>query len=162
MPGGIWADIGSGTGAFTLALAELIGPAGQIVSIDGDRSALSTQQRKMAERFPKVDVSYHVADFTKKLDVPPLDGILMANSLHFCAEKRRLEVLKLLRSYLKANGHFILVEYDTDSGNRWVPYPLSFGSWQAAAREAGFATTTLLATRPSSFLGQIYAAVSAN
>ncbi len=29
-PGGVWADFGSGTGAFTLALAELIGPTGVI------------------------------------------------------------------------------------------------------------------------------------
>jgi tRNA A58 N-methylase Trm61 len=27
---GIWADFGSGTGAFTLALAELLNPSGQI------------------------------------------------------------------------------------------------------------------------------------
>ena len=25
-PGGVWADLGSGAGAFTLALADLIGP----------------------------------------------------------------------------------------------------------------------------------------
>ena len=34
--GGVWADFGSGTGAFTLALAELIQPIGMIISIDRD------------------------------------------------------------------------------------------------------------------------------
>jgi ubiquinone/menaquinone biosynthesis C-methylase UbiE len=33
-PGGVWADLGSGAGAFTLALADLIGPTGQIYSVD--------------------------------------------------------------------------------------------------------------------------------
>ena len=31
-PGGRWADLGSGAGAFTLALADLVGPTGSIVS----------------------------------------------------------------------------------------------------------------------------------
>jgi hypothetical protein len=29
-PGGVWADLGSGEGAFTLALADLLGPGGRI------------------------------------------------------------------------------------------------------------------------------------
>ena len=37
------------------------------------------------------------------------------------------------RDYLKPEGRLIVVEYDTDSGNRWVPYPLSY----AAFREIG-------------------------
>ena len=39
-PGGVWADFGSGSGAFTLALADLIGSTGQIHAIDKDRRAL--------------------------------------------------------------------------------------------------------------------------
>ena len=35
--GGLWADLGSGTGAFTLALADLIGSTGHIYSIDKDQ-----------------------------------------------------------------------------------------------------------------------------
>jgi precorrin-6B methylase 2 len=38
--GGTWADLGSGGGAFTLALADLIGPQGVIYSMDRDRYAL--------------------------------------------------------------------------------------------------------------------------
>ena len=50
---GVWADMmGSGTGAFTLALAELLGPGGQIHTVDKDRSALRQQKKVMASRFP--------------------------------------------------------------------------------------------------------------
>jgi len=35
-PGGAWADFGAGRGAFTLALAELIGPGSQLHAIDRD------------------------------------------------------------------------------------------------------------------------------
>ena len=45
-PGGTWADLGSGTGAFTLALADLLGPSGHIYSIDKDSRALKSQDRK--------------------------------------------------------------------------------------------------------------------
>ncbi len=159
-PGGVWADIGSGTGAFTLALAEIIGPTGQIVSIDKDRAALQRQERLMQERFPQTAVFYHLADYTKQLDLPPLGGIVMANTLHFHRGNRRAHVLQLMHSYLPPGGRLILVEYDTDRGNHWVPYPISFKTWQTVARATGFTNTILLATRPSRFLGQIYAAVS--
>jgi ubiquinone/menaquinone biosynthesis C-methylase UbiE len=157
-PGGLWADFGSGTGAFTLALAELIGPEGELYSVDKDRGALRTQAQRLQAQFPSVSVSQRVADFTQPLDLPPLDGLVMANSLHFHRDKE--PILWLARSYLKPGGRLILVEYGTDRGNRWVPYPLSFQSWQDLARHSGFVGTQLLVTRPSRFLGKIYSALS--
>ena len=55
---GAWADLGSGGGAFTLALAELLGPAGRLYSVDRDTGALERQRRAMTERFPASPVSY--------------------------------------------------------------------------------------------------------
>lgn len=157
-PGGVWADLGSGTGAFTLALAELLGPDGQIYSVDRGRDALRTQAKQMQRRFPAVPIHYLVADYTKRLDLPPLDGVVMANSLHF--QKDKDPVLQLVRKSLRPGGRLILVEYGTDRGNTWVPYPVSFERWKVLAGRNGFVRTTLLATRPSRFLGQIYSAVS--
>ncbi|MGI8552296.1 MAG: class I SAM-dependent methyltransferase [Dehalococcoidia bacterium] len=158
--GSVWADLGSGDGAFTLALAELIGPSGTIWSVDGDRHSLERQQRAMEERFPDLQVRYVEADFTRSLDLPPLDGIVMANSLHFQREKQ--PVLTLIRGFLKPNGRFVLVEYNTDHGNHWVPHPLSYSTWESLASSAGFVGTRLSATQPSRFLGQIYSALSLN
>ena len=83
VPGGIWADFGSGSGAFTLALAELLGSDGKIYSVDKDRRALQSQERVMHSQFPQVTVRYLPADFTRPLDLPTLDGIVLANALHF-------------------------------------------------------------------------------
>lgn len=157
-PGGVWADFGSGTGAFTLALAELIGSAGQLYSIDQDQRALREQARAMEKQFPAMKVQYVTADFSRPLDLPALDGLVMANSLHFHREKDA--IIQLMRSYLRPEGRLILVEYNADKGNMWVPYPLSYASWEMLARRNGFEETRLLATVPSRFLGQIYAAVS--
>lgn len=156
--GGVWADFGSGGGAFTLALAELIGAAGHIHSVEQDASVLRQQQNAMRAQFPDVPVTYHHADFTTRLDLEPLDGIVMANSLHFIRDKT--PVLALMRGYLKPGGRFILVEYNADTGNMWVPYPLSYPTWQTLAARHGFSGTRLIGRYPSRFLHEIYAALS--
>jgi SAM-dependent methyltransferase len=157
-PGGLWADFGSGDGAFTLALADLLGRDGTIYAVDNDRSALQRQQQTMRGRFPHTTVYYRTADFTTPLDLPPLDGIVMANALHFLRHKEA--TLRLIHDYLQPAGRFILVEYNTDRGNPWVPYPLSYPTWQSLAQRAGFSQTQLLATHPSRFLGEIFSALS--
>ncbi len=156
--GGIWADLGSGTGAFTLALADLIGPTGHIYTIDKDQRALKDQEKAMRTNFPTTTVQYITADFTRRLDLPKLDGIIMANSLHFVRHKD--PILQLIRSYLRPGGRFILVEYNTDRGNMWVPYPLSYRTWETLSRQNGFTKTQLLSTVPSRYFGEIYSALS--
>ncbi len=157
-PRGIWADLGSGSGAFTLALADLIGPSGQIYSVDRNRGALSEQERAMRGSFPATTVHYITGDFTRRLELPLLDGIVMANSLHYVPQKD--PVLQLIRGYLRPGGRLILVEYNTDRGNMWVPYPLSYRTWETLTRQNGFAQTQLLATVPSRFFGEMYSALS--
>jgi SAM-dependent methyltransferase len=159
-PGGVWADLGSGEGAFTLALADLLGPGGRIYSVDRDRGALDVQARALRARFPAVQVQTRAADFTRPLDLPSLDGIVMANSLHFV--RHPAPVLALLRGYLRPGGRLIVVEYNADHGNMWVPHPFSYPTWVTRAEEAGFVDTRLLATIPSRFLGEIYSALSRN
>ncbi|HEX6777107.1 MAG TPA: methyltransferase [Ktedonobacterales bacterium] len=157
-PGGVWADLGSGTGAFTLALADLIGPTGEIYSVDKDRGSLKEQERAMRARFPAVTVHYLAADFSRSLELPPLDGVVMANSLHYQRDKDA--VLQMVRGYLHPGGRLLLVEYNADRGNPWVPYPLSYSTWETVARRNGFAETKLLARVPSRFLNEMYSALS--
>ncbi len=156
--GGTWAELGSGSGAFTLALADLLGPGAQIYSIDKDQRALREQAAAMRATFPAVAVEYRQADFTRPLELSALDGVLMANALHFVREKG--PVLDLVRAYLRPGGRLLLVEYNAERGNMWVPYPLAYPSWEKLASQHGFASTRLLTTRPSRFLREIYAAVS--
>ncbi len=156
--GGVWADLGAGSGAFTRALADLIAPHGTIHAIDRDAGALLELRASLVSSVPAAEVRTRVADFTRRLDLSGLDGIVMANSLHFIADK--LPVLALVRSYLRQRGRLLLVEYDSDHGNPWVPYPMSLRTWQTLATEAGFSDTRGLAAVPSRFLGPIYSALS--
>lgn len=159
-PGGTWADFGSGAGAFTLALADLLGPGARIVSVDLDASALREQPRAVRERFPGVALEQRVADFRGPLELPPLDGLVMANSLHFVGRAEQEAVVRGLSGHLRPGGRFLLVEYDTDRGRPWVPYPLAYPSWERLASAAGLADTTLIGRVPSRWLGAIYSAAS--
>jgi hypothetical protein len=69
-------------------------------------------------------------------------------------------VLTLVHRMLKPSGRLLLVEYDSDKGNHWVPHPMSFETWRALTDANGFAGTRKLASVPSRFLGRIYSAVS--
>ena len=157
--GASWADLGAGSGAFTLALRELLGLSADIYAVDRDRGRLAELERAHQARF---GVSEHLhllpVDFTRDLDLPPLDGVLMANSLHFFRDKEK--VLRYVSSFLKPEGALLLVEYNVDRGNPWVPYPLSFGTFCTLALRAGFGKPRLLAKHPSSFLHEFYSAIS--
>lgn len=118
-----WADLGCGNGLFTKALAHLIDPGSIIYYVDSNQSSLNEIPKQYNEQvFEKVQ-----ADFVKDhLPFEKLNGILMANSLHFVKDKTVF--LQKLNSYLQKDSCLIIVEYDTDKANRWVPYPLSFQS----------------------------------
>jgi SAM-dependent methyltransferase len=157
-PEAIWADLGAGDGAFSLALAELLGAGATLYLVDHDRRALERGTAEVARRYPGVVVRLLVADFTGPLALPPLDGLLMANSLHFVRDKE--PVVRRLRALLKPGGRFLLVEYNVDRGNLWVPHPLAYPTWAALAARAGFDRTEMLGHVPSRFLNEIYSAAS--
>jgi len=156
-PVGTWADLGAGSGAFTLALRELVGAEAELYAVDRERARLGELERAWRMRFgDTTGLHLLTADFTRRLDMPALDGVLMANSLHFYRDKE--SVLRHAGSFLKPGGVLLLVEYNVDSGNLWVPHPLSFGTYQALAVRAGFSAPRLLGTHPSSFLRGFYSA----
>lgn len=157
--GGTWADLGAGSGAFTLALRELLGSGGAIYAVDKDRRSLDSLARAYQTRFSDTQDLHPVhGDFTHSLDLPPLDGAVMANSLHYFKDKEK--VLRHVRTLLKPGGALLLVEYNVDSGNPWVPHPLSFETYRTLSPRAGFTEPRLLAKHPSSFLKEFYSAAA--
>ncbi len=147
--GGSWADLGAGEGNFSRALADLIGREGHVVAVDKDARAL---------RAIGPGIETRVADFTRPLGLHDLDGVVMANSLHFVRDKS--PVLESVRRMLRPGGRLIVVEYGTDRGNMWVPHPFTYPQWETMAARAGFRNTRLLKTIPSRWLGSMYSAVS--
>lgn len=157
-PTAVWADIGAGDGAFTLALADLLGPAATIFAVDRDASALERNRRAVAASFPLTKLMTVSGDFRGDLPLPVLDGIVAANSLHFVPRGEQAHVIRRLAAQLKPAGTFVIVEYDADHGNPWVPDPFSARAWPALAGSAGLVNARELGRVPSRFLGAIYSA----
>jgi ubiquinone/menaquinone biosynthesis C-methylase UbiE len=156
--GGIYADFGAGSGAFTLALRELVGLNATIYAVDKGRSSLGELENSHRARFHTTDNLILLPnDFSRPLDLPPLDGVVMANSLHFFKDKEK--ILRHVGEFLKPNGVLILIEYNVDSGNFWVPHPLTFETFRTLASRAGFTEPRLLAKVPSRFLKEFYSAL---
>ncbi len=157
-PGGSWADLGAGSGAFTFATRELTGSTASIYAVDKDRASLNQLEQAYRTRFgDSQNLHLIVGDFSRTLNIPPLDGIVMANSLHFFKDKEK--ILRHVSSYLKPNGMLLIVEYNVDAGNLWVPYPFSFETYCKLAPRANFSEPRLLAKVPSRFLREFYSAI---
>src|SRR5262245_37975012 len=76
----IWADLGCGDGTFTLALADVLASGSTIYAMDLDRRVLRT----IPAAHKGVRIVAHHGDFTNPVwPFGDLDGILMANSLHY-------------------------------------------------------------------------------
>ena len=153
-----WLELGAGEGAFTLALADLLGAGGSIVAVDRDRRALANLAERLDAAFPAVSVRTIAADFGGGLPPGPFDGVLAANSLHFLRDP--VPVLRTAAASLAPGGRVVVVEYDADRGNPWVPHPFSAARFPELAAAAGLADTRPLGRVPSRFLGAIWSAVA--
>jgi SAM-dependent methyltransferase len=87
------------------------------------------------------------ADFTRPLDLPALDGLLLANSLHFIRDQQA--ALALIAGYLRPGGCLLLVEYDLRAPLPWVPFPVPLARLELLAAEAGFEKPTEIGRRIS-------------
>ncbi len=156
---GSWADLGCGDGIFTLALCDILGPEVEIFAVDRDREALGNLRHRFRKRSPQARMTPLQADFTRPLPLSPLDGMLMANALHFVPDREKMGLLHRLARQLKPGGRLIVVEYNTDRANPAVPYPLDEAIFLRLAKEAGLRDSRICARVPSTFLGEMYAGV---
>jgi SAM-dependent methyltransferase len=100
------------------------------------------------------------ADFRRELDLPELgdgllDGVLLANSLHFVRDAKR--VLQQIVTRVRVGGRLVLVEYDLRAPSRWVPYPIDASEWPRLAASAGLNVAAVTAMKPSAYSGMLYA-----
>jgi ubiquinone/menaquinone biosynthesis C-methylase UbiE len=149
-----WADLGCGEGTFTRALATQLAPGSTIHAMDRDANAL----RQVAPEHAGVSLVTHRGNFTR-LPWPfaDLDGVLLANSLHFVDDQPAF--IRQCASALKPPKRFLVVEYDTDMISRWTPYPLARRALAGLFVRAGYTSITWLAVRPSIYgRASLYAA----
>jgi ubiquinone/menaquinone biosynthesis C-methylase UbiE len=158
---GTWVDLGAGDGTFTRALIGLIGRTSRIYAVDRDARALASLARWA--KSTATDVVTVIADFSRPFNLPGyddagIDGVLVANSLHFVAEQET--VLARLAAWLAPDGRVVFVEYDQRVASQWVPHPIPTERLPVLAAAAGLSPPIVTARRPSAFGGHLYAAVA--
>lgn len=163
---GAWADVGAGTGTFTRAIAELIGPEGVVYAIDRDARALAELQRSAvgagstaAARINALRGDMHELSAVIELQDVQLDGVLFANALHFT--RKSDTVLAQAAERLRPDGRIVVIEYDRRMPNPWVPHPLPFDRLAEVARRAGLGVPQEVARRRSEYHREMYCAVLA-
>lgn len=156
--GGNWADLGAGSGTFTRALAAILGPDAHLYAVDVDERALRSvgTWAKRASSAPAITLI--TGDFTRVLELPPLDGIVMANALHFVHEQEA--VLARTASYLRPGGRLVLIEYEGRRPSPWVPHPVSLARFGELAAGAALSGPRVVARRRSAYGGEMYVAVA--
>lgn len=141
----VWADLGCGNGTFTLALATFLSPGSLIYAIDSNAASL----QEVPPDYRQVNIKKYKADFINDpFPFNAIDGILMANALHYV--QRKDAFIKKIAVHLKRHGQFLIVEYNTDQPVPvWVPFPVSFAMLQSLFQNAGFSAVQQLSERPS-------------
>jgi ubiquinone/menaquinone biosynthesis C-methylase UbiE len=148
----IWADLGCGRGTFTKALAALLGDEGKIFAVDKTAQQFDTANKRKQIEFVKLDFLRDQLPFFN------LDGILMANALHYVKDKTHF--ITNLKSHLKPRGQLIVVEYDTERPNEWVPYPISYKKLADTSSTIGLSNVKKIGERNSIYRsGKMYACV---
>jgi trans-aconitate methyltransferase len=145
----IWADLGAGNGLFTHALSRLIRAGSMIYAVDMNVARMSS-----ISLWEQVTLKIIQSDFIRgEWSTEPLNGILMANALHFVKEKESF--LKKLKERLTPGGRLLIVEYEMDKGNTWVPYPISFQKLSNLASGCDFLSVKKLKEVPSVYEGRM-------
>jgi len=116
-PGQVVADVGAGSGYYTVRLAERVGASGKVFATDIQPEMLKLLQQRVArERLTQVEV-VQAAQTDPRLPQNQLDLILMVDVYHELA--RPQEMLRQLRTALKSDGRLVLIEFRKESA--WVP-----------------------------------------
>jgi ubiquinone/menaquinone biosynthesis C-methylase UbiE len=110
--GMVVADIGAGSGYFTLPMAKLVRPGGRVYAVDIQRRMLDIIAKKLEKQkkdpLDNVTLILGEAD-DPKLPAESIDVALMVDVYHELHQPQA--VLEAIRTALKPTGRLILLEY---------------------------------------------------
>jgi ubiquinone/menaquinone biosynthesis C-methylase UbiE len=108
-PGAVVADIGAGSGYYSLKIAEIVGSTGHVYAVDIQQDMLDIIKSKLGIVPVKNVTLVLAADDDPKLPVGALDMAIMVDVYHELHQPQA--VLQHIRTALKPGGRLILLEY---------------------------------------------------
>jgi ubiquinone/menaquinone biosynthesis C-methylase UbiE len=130
-PGLVVADLGAGTGLFSLPLASAVAPTGRVYAVDIDQGLLDHVSRKTGEQGVK-NVRTILGAFTDpQLPAADVDVAFFHDVFHHIQD--RAAYVKSLSRYLKPSARIVVVDYRPGFGGHQEDPALQVTEAQAAA-----------------------------
>jgi len=112
-PGDMVADIGAGSGVFTLPLSPKVKPSGKVYAVDLDEKLLEHIMETATEQ-GIVNIVPVKGDFDDPLLPDNIDLAFINDVLHHI--EHRAEYLKNLAAYLKPGGRIAVIDFKPNQG----------------------------------------------
>jgi ubiquinone/menaquinone biosynthesis C-methylase UbiE len=142
-PGSTVADVGAGSGYFTVRLARLVGPAGKVYANDLQQGMLDIIRRRVEQDgIRNVELVLGSVD-DPRLPRESLDLALMVDVYHEFSQPQNM--LRRLREALKPGGRLVLLEYRAE--DRAVPirpeHKMTVAQARLEVEAEGYSLTTV-------------------
>jgi len=138
-PGDTIADVGAGTGYFTLPLAAAAGPQGKVYAVDAQAEMLAHLEQKLgAGAASNVELIHAEAD-TMGLPDACSSLVFLANVWHEFAD--RAAVLREARRVLRPDGRIAILDWRPDvesTGGPPIDHRISASDTASELQSAGF------------------------
>ena len=116
-PGDVVADVGAGSGYYTMLLADAVGERGRVYATDIQPDMLALIKKKIdAKRVRNVELVAST-ETDAKLPAAAVDLVLMVDVYHELAQPQAF--LRSLKHALRRGGRLVLIEFRKESP--WVP-----------------------------------------
>ena len=151
-PGMTVADVGAGTGYFSIRLARRVGPTGRVYANDVQPEMLN-HIRERSEQLHLNNIETVLgSEADPKLPQGKLDLILLVDVYHEFSQPQRM--LQAMRAALKPDGHLILLEYRKEDPTIpiRVDHKMSIPEVRAELEAEGFKLDKVLDTLPRQHL----------
>jgi SAM-dependent methyltransferase len=137
------ADIGAGSGYYTVRLARLVGPAGKVYANDLQQGMLDIMRRRVErDRIRNVELVLGYVD-DPRLPRESIDLALMVDVYHEFSQPQAM--LRRLREALKPEGRLVLLEYRAEDPA--VPirpeHKMTVGQARLEVEAEGYSLTTV-------------------
>ena len=111
-PGQVVADLGAGTGLFSIPMAKAVAPAGRLYAVEIDKGFMPIIEGKAGDA-KLSNVKTVLGEFADpKIPAQNVDLAFMHDVLHHVED--RAGYLKSAAKYVKPSGRFVLIDYRAD------------------------------------------------